>query len=76
MDNLKNLLGMSSSVKSGQENSFKTNFGVSELSNGGTSRNRSDSECSNISDVSLGSAATKNPRQIKKKDSESYFWIM
>lgn len=74
MDNLKNLLGMSSSVKSGQEN---TNFGVSGLNNsGGTARNRSDSECSNISDVSAGPTTITNPRQIKNKDSESYFWIM
>lgn len=76
MDNLKNLFGMSSSAKPDQENTFKSNFGISGLSNGGAARNRSDSECSNISDASVGSATTTNPRQIKNKDSESYFWIM
>lgn len=77
MDNLKNLFGMSSSVKSDQENTFKTNLGISGLINGVSARNRSDSECSNISDVSVGSiTTTTNPRQIKNKDSESYFWIM
>lgn len=77
MDNLKNLFGMSSSVKSDQENTYNTNLGISGLINGGAARNRSDSECSNISEVSVGSTlTTTNPRQIKKKDSESYFWIM
>lgn len=76
MDNLKNLFGMSSSVKTDQENTYKTNLGVSGLINGGTARNRSDSECSNISEGSVESTTTTNPRQIKNKDSESYFWIM
>jgi len=82
MDNIKNLIGtiMTSPQKTSPHDlTYQVTIGQNKstaTSSNGTenTRNRSDSECSNISDHMNYS----NNRQdnLKRKDSESYFWIM
>lgn len=50
--------------------------GLAALGGGGQGRNRTESESSMASDVSSVSSDSSGMPQMKRKDSEPYFWIM
>lgn len=91
MDNIKNFIGNvmttgqhgtdSAAAKHQQteRNMFGGVGGTSAFLPATTGRNRTVSESSNVSDLSTASSTmdgTTINRQIKRKDSEPYFWIM
>lgn len=90
MDNIKNFIGnVMTTGQNGTEsaaaqhqkterNMFGGVGGTGAFLPATTGRNRTVSESSNVSDLSTASTldGTTSNIQIKRKDSESYFWIM
>lgn len=85
MDNIKNFIGNvmttgqngTESVAAKHQPTERNAFGGAFLP-ASTGRNRTVSESSNVSDLSTTSSmdGTTRNSQIKRKDSEPYFWIM
>lgn len=88
MDNIKNFIGNvmttgqngteSAKHQQTERNMFGGVGGAGALLPRTTGRNRTVSESSNVSDLSTASTmdGTTSNTQIKRKDSEPYFWIM
>lgn len=59
-----------------QPNGNHGSGGIAVPGAGGSGRNRTESESSVASDISSVSSDSAGLRQMKRKDSEPYFWIM